>query len=76
MSELLVWVLLKREAGLAVTALSVLCRGCDLGDPSSTLQYLLECLWSYFLPMLVVYQGAFYVLMDHLRLKDKTGMFH
>ena len=43
--------------------------------PSCVLQYLLECLWPYLLPMLVVRQGAFYVLVNHLRLKDKTGMF-
>lgn len=42
---------------------------------SGILRYLLECLWPYLLPVLVVCQGAFYVLVNHLRLKDKTGMF-
>lgn len=43
--------------------------------PSCILRYLLECLWPYLLPVLVVCQGTFYVLVNHLRLKDKTGRF-
>lgn len=43
--------------------------------PSCILQYLLECLWPYLLPVLVVCQGTFYVLVNHLRLKDKTDVF-